>query len=371
MKTPFQVFLRLSNLPPAKLGFAISKGGLPPGRPFFLARDWLFAPSPHLVLRTSARPLASPPMTLATIEDITHDALQAQGMTLPPPPWSELGVGVWGVVYDLGDGSVLKLVRKRGGLGSPGALIQREVNALNALGGRDCGSFAVPELLGHGDLDLPANPFVAPLEGWLRLSKLEGRLLGAAVPSTPDTRQRLGETLGAALADFHAEATAIAKAENLSPQDPVLRSIGELRAALPKPEDKALCDQLREKWTSLSTREPVFLHGDVNLSNVLVTGDGRFSLLDFAESGFGLPHAEFRHFEERPEIRDALFMGYQAASGAPIDHEIYYLAATVNSLGTLYHGGSVQPGVAANDPRKGMRLRGMVRHCAGKAGLEV
>jgi len=310
-------------------------------------------------------------MTLTTIEDIAHDALQAQSVRLPPPPWPELGVGLWGVVYDLGDGSVLKLVRKRGGLGSPAALIQREVTALNAFGGKECGSFAIPELLGHGDLDLPANPFVAPLEGWLRLSKLEGRRLGVAIPSTPDARQRLGETLGAALADFHADATPTAKARNLPSHDPIPRAIGQLRAALPKPEDKALCDQLKERWETLVTNSAVFLHGDVNLSNILVTGEGKFGLLDFAESGFGHPHAEFRHFEERPEIRDALFMGYQAASGAPIDHEIYYLAATVNSLGTLYHGGCVQPGVAANDPRKGMRLRGMVRHCAEKAGLEV
>lgn len=323
----------------------------------------------HLAHQRAASSIT--PMTLTSIEDIAHDALSAQGVILPPPPWRELGVGVWGIVYDLDDGTVLKLVRKRGGLGSPAALILREVRALEILGGKQCGGFDIPELLGHGDLDLPANPFISPLEGWLRLSKLEGRLLGRAIPSTPDARQRLGETLGAALADFHADATPIATAKNLPPKDPVLRSIGELRAALPKPEDKALCDQLKDRWTALSTGHHVFLHGDVNLSNLLVADDGKFGLIDFAESGFGLPHAEFRHFEERPEIRDALFMGYQAASGAPIDHEIYYLAATVNSLGTLYFGGSVQPGVAANDPRKGMRLRGMVRHCAEKAGLEV
>ena len=116
-------------------------------------------------------------------------------MMLPPPPWNELGEGLWGIVFDLGDGSVLKLVRKRGGLGSPAALIHREVAAIKALGGGRCGGFDMPELLGHGDIDLPANPFVAPLEGWLRLSKLNGRRLGDAIPPTPDGRQRLGETL--------------------------------------------------------------------------------------------------------------------------------------------------------------------------------
>jgi len=309
-------------------------------------------------------------MKLATIEELTHATLNAQGETLPPMPWNEIGQGLWGIVYDLGDGSVLKLVRKRGGLGTPTTLIRREVAALKALGSTQCCGFDIPELLGHGDIDLPANPFVAPLEGWLRLSKLEGRRLGDVIPPTPDGRQRLGETLGAALADFHDDTKAISDATDLPQKDPILRAIGELREALPKPDDKALCDSLKERWTALSS-SPVFLHGDVNLSNVLVTDDGKFGLLDFAECGMGAPHAEFRHFEERPEIRDAIFMGYQAASGEPIDLDVYYLAATVNALGTLYHGGTVQPGVAANDPRKGMRLRGMVRHCADKAGLEV
>lgn len=309
-------------------------------------------------------------MTLTSIEDLTYDTLRAQGVTLPPPPWNELGEGLWGIVYDLGDGSVLKLVRKRGGLGSAAALIQREVSALNVLGARRCGGFEIPELRGHGDINLPANPFVAPLEGWLHLSKLEGRRLGNAIPPTPDGRQQLGETLGAALADFHEDANKITGAKDLPQKDPILRAIGQLRDALAKPEDKSLCDGLKERWVSVSS-PAVFLHGDVNLSNILVTADDRFSLLDFAECGMGAAHAEFRHFEERPELRDAIFMGYQVASGKPIDLDVYYLAATVNALATLYHGGTVQPGIAANDPRKGMRLRGMVRHCASKAGLEV
>ncbi len=309
-------------------------------------------------------------MTLTSTEDLAHAALNTQGADLPPPPWTELSEGLWGVVYDLGDGTVLKLVRKRGGLGSAAALIHREVAALRILGGRQCGGMHIPELVGHGDIDLPANPFVSPLEGWLRLSKLEGRRLGDAIPPTPDARQRMGERLGAALADFHAETKDLGDKADPPGKDPILRAIGQLRDALPKPEDKDLCDRLQERWASLPSA-PVFLHGDANLSNLLVTETGEFGLVDFAECGVGPAHAEFRHFEERPEIRDAIFMGYQAVSGEPIDLEVYYLAATVNALGTLYHGGTVQPGVSANDPRKGMRLRGMVRHCASKAGLEV
>ena len=245
-------------------------------------------------------------MTLASIEDLVHTTLNTQGVAVPPPPWQELGQGLWGVVHDLGDGSVLKLVRKRGGLGSAATLIHREVAALKAFGGQRCGGFDVPELLGHGDIDLPANPFVAPLEGWLRLSKLEGQRLGDVIPPTPDNRQRLGETLGAALADFHVDATALTSGTDVPTQDPMVRALDQLRAALPKPSDKELCDKLKERWTSLAPTSRVFLHGDVNLSNILVTDDGRFSLVDFAECGLGPAHAEFRHFEERPAARQLI-----------------------------------------------------------------
>jgi len=308
-------------------------------------------------------------MDMMTIEGTVARALCDQGIDLPPPPWTEIGSGVWGVVFDLGDGSVLKLIRKRGGLGSPASLIHRETLALGVLGGKKVGGFQIPELLGQGDLPLPSNPFVAPLEGWIRLSQVEGRILSAAMPSHPDTRNQLGERLGAGMAHFHEDATALAKTVQLPEADPIERSIGELEIALPKPDDKALCVKLREHWLRLD-REPVFLHGDINFSNVLVNDRGDFSLLDFAECGVGPALAEFRHFEDRPEFRDALFLGYQAASAMPIDLETYYLAATVNALATVYFGGSVQPGVAANDPRVGMRLRGMVNHCLQKAGLE-
>lgn len=304
---------------------------------------------------------------MMTLEGTVDRALRDQGFDLPPPPWKEIGSGVWGLVFDLGDGSVLKLVRKRGGLGSPAALIKRETTALDHLGGKRLGGFQLPTLLGHGDLSLPANPFIAPLEGWMHLSKLDGKILSASVPTSPDKRHQLGERLGAAIARFHQEATALMA--DMPKTDPIARAIGELEAALPKPEDKALCQRLRDRWSQLNLA-PVFLHGDINFSNVLVDDAGEFTLLDFAECGFGPAHADFRHFEDRPEFRDALFLGHQAVSGMPIDIETYYLAATVNALATMYFGGTVQPGVTANDPRKGMRLRNMVRHCMNKAGIE-
>jgi tRNA A-37 threonylcarbamoyl transferase component Bud32 len=306
-------------------------------------------------------------MDMTTIESTVESALRAQGIELPAPPWAELGSGIWGTVFDLGDGSVLKLIRKRGGLGSPAALIQRETQALEKFGGQQIGGLQLPTLIGHGDLSLPANPFVAPLEGWIRLSKVDGQILSARIPSHPEKRHQLGEQLGAAIAQFHEDATPLAS--DLPKTDPIERAVTHLQNALAKPEDKNLCRRLLERWQQ-SNHEPTFLHGDINFSNVLVDDAGRFSLLDFAECGFGPAHADFRHFEDRPEFRDALFLGYQAASGAPIDMDVYYLAATVNSLGSLYFGGAVQPGVTANDPRVGMRLRGMVRHCAQKAGIE-
>ncbi len=309
-------------------------------------------------------------MDMVTIEASVHDALRESEADLPAPPWKEIGQGVWGTVYDLGDGSILKLVRKRGGLGSPAALIQREARALETLGGIQIGGFRLPALLGHGDLCLPANPFVAPLEGWLRQSRLEGKPLSSKLPSSPSARQQLGEHLGAAIADFHRLTPALNNADQLPTADPIDRMIDLLQTALPRPEDKVLCERLRARWNEQPNPARVFLHGDINFGNVLVNDSGGFSLIDFAECGYGPAYADLRHFEDRPDIRDAVFLGYQAASGIPVDVETYYLAATVNALAALYFGGTMQPGVTGNDPRVAVRLRGMVNHCMAKAGLE-
>lgn len=288
---------------------------------------------------------------------------------MPPPPWTELGQGVWGVVYDLGDGTVLKLVRKRGGLGTPAALLFREAEALKALGGRHIGGFDVPVLLDQGELRLPSNPLFAPMEGFLRMSKLKGVPLAHNMPYQPDKRQQLAERLGATLADFHADASNQIDHTNPAFTDPLIRTATQLKNALRAPEDRRLAEEIIDIWQARPRNQPCFLHGDLNLFNVLMAPDGSFGLCDFAEAGIGVAHSEFRHFEERPELRDVIFLGYQAASGTPVDLDAYYIAATVNALASLHFGGAVQPGVAANDPRAGVRLRGMVRHCATRARL--
>lgn len=309
-------------------------------------------------------------MKLQTIEDAAFDILNRDMGDLPPPPWQEIGSGVWGTVYDLGDGTVLKIVRKRGGLGSAASILLREATALGLFNKADIKSIVFPELLGHGDLELPANPLISPVEGWLRLTKLNARQLQHHVPANPDARQRLGERLGAALATFHDETRPIGTDLPAALSDPISRSLKLLKDGLSKPDYKHLCEQLLMRWETL-TDKGLLLHGDVNFSNLLIQEDEQFALVDFAESGVGVPCAEFRHLEQRPELRDAIFWGYQAASGERIDQETYYLAATANALASYYFGGRGTPGVAANDPRKGMRLHGMIRHCAERAGLEV
>lgn len=333
------------------------------GCPFFL-RD---GKKTHNLSKCTSMAL----MRISGIEDIAYETLCGQGSDVPPPPWTELGQGVWGIVYDLGDGTVLKLVRKRGGLGTPAALIYREVETLKMLGGRRVGGFAIPELLDHGDLHLPSNPLFAPMEGFLRMTRLRGGTLAQNLPFQPEKRQQVAERFGAALADFHVEAARLIDMAHPAFTDPLVRAATQLKSALRSADDRRLAEEVLALWTARPAPAPVFLHGDMNLSNVLMAADGSFGLCDFGEAGIGIAHSEFRHFEERPEIRDVIFWGYQAASGAPIDLDTYYIAATVNALGSLFFGGAIQPGVASNDPRTGMRLRGMVRHCAKRAGFTV
>ena len=155
-----------------------------------------------------------------------HDAISADISDLPPGPWPLLGEGVWGAVHDLGDGTVLKLVRRNGGLGTGESKHYREVTALGLLTGLE--NVRLPRLVEAGRFSNPYGFSGPPLAGWLRLERLEGRPVGedGIYALRGEERERLGEEIGAALAHFHRAGEAIAEdAAKLG--SPALRSISE------------------------------------------------------------------------------------------------------------------------------------------------
>src|SRR5438876_3859191 len=70
---------------------------------------------------------------------------------LPMKDVRALGHGLWGPTIDLGDGTVLKLVRRRAGIGDGLEICANEARVLAALGGRPLDGVAVPCLIASGE----------------------------------------------------------------------------------------------------------------------------------------------------------------------------------------------------------------------------
>lgn len=295
-----------------------------------------------------------------------HATLSADIPDLPDTDWTLLGEGLWGSVHDLGDGTVLKLVRRNGGLGTGESKIYREATALELLApltGSKAG-FLLPRLLGSGRFANPYGFSGPPLAGWLRLEKLEGRPVdeNGLYVLKMEERERIGEYIGAALAHFHGETAPLVEgAAKLS--SPALRSISEALTRINDPSLRARLDRLKE---AIATEDAprVLLHGDLNFSNVL-TARGRLpAFVDFAEAGVGFAEEDFRHFDNPGPLRDAIFRSYAAVSGQPIGMTRFRMGVAVNAAVSLALGSN------AGHPREGMRRVSFLDEALRQAGIE-
>lgn len=291
-----------------------------------------------------------------------HDAIAAEIPDLPQGPWALLGEGLWGTVHDLGDGTVLKLVRRNGGLGTGESKHYRETTALALIPQAD--GVRLPRLVAAGRFANAYGFSGPPLAGWLRLEKLDGRPIdeGGIYGLRGEERERLGEEIGAALAHFHRAGEAIAEdAAKLG--SPALRSTSE---ALMRINDPALRTRLERLKEAIAGEDAprIFLHGDVNFSNVLVARGMRPALVDFAEAGVGFAEEDFRHFDNPGPLRDAVFRSYAAVSGRGVDELRFRMGIAVNAAVSLALGSN------AGHPREGMRRVSFLDEALRRAGIE-
>lgn len=297
-----------------------------------------------------------------------HKEIAPHTESLPPPPWVLAGEGLWGSVFDLGDGTMLKVVRRHGGLGSGEALHHREVTALDFLGGLASDYVCVPQLVASGAFTNSYIGSAPPLAGWLRLARLEGRRLttDAVLTMTARDRDLLGERIGAAIADFNGEASARATAAQSKLADTITRSLTLARSQLASAELHRAADAIAQGWEALRELGPLtFVHGDLNPGNIIDAGPrAPLGFVDFAESGWSLAEAEFRHFEPLGPLRDAVFRGVTARRGQAPDMRAYYLASAADALMTVAIQGN------AGHPRDAMRRTGLLRHCLAEAGID-
>jgi hypothetical protein len=303
----------------------------------------------------------------ATLEAIRKD-IAAHDDAPPAASWTLAGEGLWGSVFDLGDGTMLKVVRRHGGLGSGEALHHRESEALGFLGGFATDYVRVPALVASGTF---ANSYMGsapPLAGWLRLARMDGRRLATDAVLAMSARERdlLGERVGAAIADFNAEASARAAAAGSRLADTIARSLTLARAQLGSAELHRAADAIALAWEALRAAGPlVFVHGDLNPGNLIDAGPrAPLGFVDFAESGWSLAEAEFRHLEPLGPFRDSVFRGVTARRGQAPDMRAYYLAAAADALMTVAIQGN------AGHPRDAMRRTGLLRHCLAGADID-
>ncbi|MAB14515.1 aminoglycoside phosphotransferase family protein [Parvibaculum sp.] len=294
---------------------------------------------------------------------------------LPPGEARLLAEGLWSSVYRLGDGSLLKLVRRTGGgLGSGEAIFRREAIAYEALSDLQGTHFSLPRLLGHGDLESGGSLHA----GWLRISAHEGAPLAAErlVFAPVQTRDAIGERIGAAIAEFHEMTTRLAREADLRLGDTVARSIGLAAHRMGQPDERLMAERLADAWAAeIETGPLVFVHGDLNLSNILgetgthkTFGTGRarpgaLGLVDLAESGWSLPETDFRHLENFGPMGEAVLRGYEARADRDVSMKRIRMAMAANALCTLAIEGH------SGHPREGMRRRAALVHAMEAAGI--
>jgi aminoglycoside phosphotransferase (APT) family kinase protein len=300
-------------------------------------------------------------------DDMAQDALYAEiraTTDAPPPPWAVAGEGLWSRVHDLGDGTVLKIVRRHGGLGSGEAKLAHEVRALELLVGLTTRVIRVPRLIAHGIFENSYFGQGPALAGWLRSEKLPGTVLDEAAlwGLSSAERQKRGEEIGAAIAEFHEVATAQAGAPTAF-GNCLARSIDDALARISAPRHRAGLQRLKEMWLA-ETAETVFLHGDINFQNVLRPRDGPLGFIDFAGAGAGPREADFRNLDGPGPLRDAIHRGYAAVSGAMPDLRRCRMAMAANAAVSLaIHGES-------GHPREAFRRRTWLDEALRQAGVE-
>jgi len=276
--------------------------------------------------------------------DVRND-LTAAGSALPALPWPRLGQGVWGDVFLLTDGTLLKCVRLEGGAGHGERKRQAEALMLAALPRLKSPEVLAPTLLGE-DVWPEGGSLSAIYCGWLRLSRLRGTVLSTAeMGKAPLSEQRArGDKLGRTLARLHlGGGRLLAEAATLG--DPILRGLYEVRPLLDKAEDAQRLGALAKAWQRRADAA-VLLHGDVNLSNIVWPPEPKapLGLIDWAEAGVGARESEFRHFAQSGAqplgaFRDGLFAGYEAVLPLPLDPRRLVQVAAANAFATLALGG--------------------------------
>ena len=234
--------------------------------------------------------------------------------------YSVLGRGLWSEVLDVGDGTALKLTRRRcAGIGDGLAKIQREVRVLQAVRAKGYQSgLAIAEVCGWGER-LDCDPRKDDFSLWLQTMIVPGRVRTVAeLEKLSELEvQLVGASIACAIANIH---------NALRPVEPNLR--------IPTATEnlQMIADEICEdrEGTRYATRilkilnrlgsEPSYLiHGDCNISNFLFKGDAVCSVVDFAETRKGFYEEDLAAIvAELPSYRTVLIQSFEKMKGCSV-----------------------------------------------------
>jgi hypothetical protein len=260
------------------------------------------------------------------------DWLRDAGAGLPTAGVGVLGQGLWGPTVDLGDGTVLKLVRRSAGIGDGLDICGNEARVLAALDGGPLGHLAVPRLVSQGIFAPHSSAAAHGYAAWLRLTRVVGTPFGEdrLARLSARERDRFAASLGDAIATMRNEAT-----KALVDAPPLDDRVGALLAGLAalNPADGELCAALSARLNSMpGLRRRGFVHGDAHLSNLLVGEDGLVcGIIDFAEAGRGFPEVDLAYLHWLPQIAAGARRSYEIVAGR-IDDAAYNLAGAIYAL---------------------------------------
>jgi hypothetical protein len=253
-----------------------------------------------------------------------------------------LGEGVWGRVYDLGDGTVLKIARdKSAGIGSGRRKVENEYAALTMLSMRPALKHLVPRPLGHGGL--PANlPLAAQgFDLWLRSEKKSGRRLDVEYITGLSSAKcgKIAQSAGIALACLHREIGAAMKEAGRLLSAPGGKEAYAAAASEARQLNDELCEEAATKLAEARDRIPAEIrampaHNDFNISNLLFTSEYEVcAILDFAEWGVNFPEKDISDLvNELPELAVGLITAYQQEAEFQIDPKRLTLGIAENAL---------------------------------------
>lgn len=268
---------------------------------------------------------------MSTAIDWPGDAVEG----VPAGTYPILGHGLWGPTLDLGDGTLLKLVRGRAGIGDGRDIHANEARVLSLLDGLRIDRLAVPRLVSHGLFPPRSRAAADGLAAWLRLTRVAGRPIDEDWLSARSAgeRERFAASFGAAAAALQRAGTDRLRQRPSHLDDRLHALLRALPTAGAGAADRRLADALLAAAVAIpETKRDGFVHGDLHLHNLLADDAGTVcGIIDFGESGRGFPEIDLAYLQWLPEIETTARRSYEDAAG-PIDEHAYSLAGAIYAL---------------------------------------